>query len=81
MNTVQGRYSMSGSTFRNVSEEVKQMLRGMLCVDPDDRLSTEDVLKHPWIVKNTSPAAVPIAVSHTDSGTAGNALYNFLVWS
>ncbi len=31
-----------------VSEEAKNILKRMLCVDFDERASVEEVLKHPW---------------------------------
>lgn len=34
--------------FRNMSEECKDLLRQMLCVDVEKRLSIDDVLSHPW---------------------------------
>jgi len=35
---------------RDVSTEAIDLLQGMLCVDPSKRLTTEEVLRHPWVV-------------------------------
>ena len=31
-------------------------VRGMLKVHPDERLTTQQILQHPWIVKHTTTA-------------------------
>ena len=35
--------------FSKVSAEAKELLAGMLCVDPTKRLSASECLLHPWI--------------------------------
>jgi serine/threonine protein kinase len=35
--------------FSKVSQEAKDLLAGMLCVDPVKRLSASECLLHPWI--------------------------------
>lgn len=34
--------------FENVSEEAKDLIRMMLCNDPNKRLTVEKALEHPW---------------------------------
>jgi calcium/calmodulin-dependent protein kinase I len=36
----------------NVSENAKDLIKKLLVVQPDKRLSTEDILKHPWLAQN-----------------------------
>eukprot|EP01017_Pseudomicrothorax_dubius_P012592 TRINITY_DN15281_c0_g1_i1.p1 TRINITY_DN15281_c0_g1~~TRINITY_DN15281_c0_g1_i1.p1 ORF type:complete len:530 (-),score=103.40 TRINITY_DN15281_c0_g1_i1:81-1670(-) len=43
-----GKYSMSGSEWRNVSREAKDLISKLLVVDPAKRLSAEEALRHPW---------------------------------
>ena len=43
-----GEYFNELMKFRNMSEECKDLIRQMLCVDPEQRLSIDDVLSHPW---------------------------------
>lgn len=33
-----------------VTEDAKNLIRGLLCVDPKKRLSVRRVLEHPWLV-------------------------------
>ena len=35
--------------FSKVSAEAKELLAGMICVDPTKRLSASECLLHPWI--------------------------------
>ena len=35
-----------------ISAEVKEVVQGLLCPSPEDRLTAEAVLKHPWIVSH-----------------------------
>lgn len=42
-------YCMSGSRWRGISEAAKSLVRGLLRVNPVDRLSLEECLNHPWV--------------------------------
>ncbi len=42
-------YDVSSPEYRILSSEAKNILEGMLCVDPNKRLSATECLKHPWI--------------------------------
>jgi serine/threonine protein kinase len=42
-------FSLSRPVFAKVSAEAKDLLAGMLCVDPTKRLSASECLLHPWI--------------------------------
>lgn len=43
-----GEYVSELMRFRNISEECKDLIRLMLCADPEKRLSIDEVLSHPW---------------------------------
>ena len=45
----QGEYSLEGGPWREVSEEAKDMVRGLLNVDPVQRLTAAQCLEHPWL--------------------------------
>ncbi|XP_012879973.1 PREDICTED: ribosomal protein S6 kinase alpha-2 [Dipodomys ordii] len=45
-----GKYALSGGNWDSISDEAKDMVSKMLHVDPQQRLTTLQVLKHPWIV-------------------------------
>ncbi|CAE7678144.1 unnamed protein product [Symbiodinium pilosum] len=48
-------YSMTGSRWRNISEAAKSLVRGLLRVNPVDRLSLDDCLSHPWVTGEPMP--------------------------
>ncbi|XP_074662474.1 serine/threonine-protein kinase 33-like isoform X2 [Tubulanus polymorphus] len=43
-----GHLDFSGSVWQNISEEAKNLLHGMLKVDPAHRLTASEILAHPW---------------------------------
>ncbi|KHN71529.1 Ribosomal protein S6 kinase 2 alpha, partial [Toxocara canis] len=54
----EGRFSLSGPTWANVSDLAKDIVKRMLHVDPSKRLPAKQLLVHPWIVqRNSLPAA------------------------
>jgi len=42
----------------HVSDSAKDLLRKMLCVDPQKRISSEEVAKHKWIVGNSLQSTI-----------------------
>ena len=42
---MQAKYNMK----EEVTEDAKNLIRGLLCVDPKKRLSVRRVLMHPWL--------------------------------
>ena len=42
----------NGFKKENLSEEFKDLINHLICYDPDDRFSLDEVLRHPWIIKN-----------------------------
>lgn len=51
MQTVKGIYRLEGKDWDVISPEAKDLVKKMLAVFPQDRISTEEILKHPWIKK------------------------------
>eukprot|EP01039_Chlorochromonas_danica_P000439 gene439-473_t len=47
--TCKGVYNMSGPEWDDISDEAKDLVRRMLVVNPDERISTDDILAHPWL--------------------------------
>ncbi|XP_036402341.1 ribosomal protein S6 kinase alpha-2 [Megalops cyprinoides] len=45
-----GKYALSGGNWDTVSEAAKDIVSKMLHVDPHQRLTAPQVLRHPWIV-------------------------------
>ena len=52
---ITGNYVLDGHpAFNNLSEEVKDLIKGLLCVDPYERYSLEQIKDHPWIKRHKS---------------------------
>lgn len=47
--TARGQYSMTGSEWEDISDEAKDLVRRMLVVNPEERMSCEEILAHPWL--------------------------------
>mmetsp|Transcript_25526 Transcript_25526/g.64901 ORF Transcript_25526/g.64901 Transcript_25526/m.64901 type:complete len:544 (+) Transcript_25526:118-1749(+) len=63
-----GRYNMRKDRWRNVSEKGFDFVQKLLVVDPDQRLTAEQALKHPWIMhRDTSARGSSVDQAVTDS--------------
>mmetsp|Transcript_37768 Transcript_37768/g.61782 ORF Transcript_37768/g.61782 Transcript_37768/m.61782 type:complete len:655 (+) Transcript_37768:395-2359(+) len=47
----QGTYSLDTDDFEGVSDEAKALVRALLNVEPAARLSADQALKHPWLLR------------------------------
>jgi calcium-dependent protein kinase len=56
---IAGKLNLDTAEWKLISNEAKDMLRALLCVNPIRRISINDCLKHPWIVKFTSELTIP----------------------
>ena len=43
-----GKYKMEGEEWNRVSNEAKDLIKQMLTFNPEERISAEEALKHPW---------------------------------
>eukprot|EP00756_Hemistasia_phaeocysticola_P037363 Hpha_TRINITY_DN16692_c1_g1::TRINITY_DN16692_c1_g1_i4::g.180253::m.180253/K08794/CAMK1; calcium/calmodulin-dependent protein kinase I len=48
----QGNYSFPSPYWDDISEEAKELIRHMLVVNPQKRMTPEEALEHPWIKSN-----------------------------
>mmetsp|Transcript_37179 Transcript_37179/g.79315 ORF Transcript_37179/g.79315 Transcript_37179/m.79315 type:complete len:685 (+) Transcript_37179:155-2209(+) len=48
-----GKYEFDEDYWGDTSQGAKNMIRDLLLVDPDKRLSAEDCLSHPWMTEDT----------------------------
>lgn len=73
--TVKGAYKLSGPEWDSISPEAKDLVRKMLDISPETRITTQEILAHPWITK-----AIDVAAEHlADSSPLGvDALSNKL---
>ena len=46
-------YEFHSPYWDNVSENAKDLIKKLLVVEPSKRLSTEEILKHPWLTQTT----------------------------
>eukprot|EP00435_Cladocopium_sp_Y103_P020155 s1114_g4.t3 len=60
------RLSPQGA-WQRISEEAKDMVQGLLCVDPADRLNEAGCLRHPWLEEKVPP---PSAMATTSQAVA-----------
>eukprot|EP00922_Rhytidocystis_sp_ex-Travisia-forbesii_P001019 GHVS01001448.1.p1 GENE.GHVS01001448.1~~GHVS01001448.1.p1 ORF type:complete len:666 (+),score=103.33 GHVS01001448.1:59-2056(+) len=57
-----GNFSFAGAEWKKVSEDAMELIRKLLKINPRDRFTAEDALKHPWIrclAKNSKNVALP----------------------
>ena len=65
--TAKGEYHpMAGGVWDTVSEGAKDLVRRMLTVDPVRRISTAEILAHPWILAATSASSRSSSTSLSD---------------
>ena len=62
-----GQYEFPKPEWTNVSQDAKDLIRGMLKTDPQERLTIDDIIKNKWI-------AVCRYFTNTDSSTTMTAL-------
>jgi calcium/calmodulin-dependent protein kinase I len=46
---VAGKYEFSDDSWADVSEDARELVRKMLVLNPDDRITAKDALRHPWL--------------------------------
>jgi calcium-dependent protein kinase len=44
-----GKYDISKGVWKTISKEAKDLIKKLLTFKPDDRISAEEALQHPWI--------------------------------
>ena len=46
---IRGLYAFPNEFWSEISETAKDCIRKMMCVDPNQRLTIDQVLQHPWL--------------------------------
>jgi calcium-dependent protein kinase len=49
-----GTYSLTGSEWKNISNDAKDLIKKMLTYDPSQRITAEAAINHPWIKKKVN---------------------------
>lgn len=55
-----GEFSMSGPEWQAVSDSAKDLIQGLLTVEPSKRLGMVELQKHPWLQPNAPVAQTPL---------------------
>lgn len=55
-----GQYDFPSPEWTNVSNDAKELIKGMLSVDPNKRLSIEEVIRNRWIAQYTQVPQTPL---------------------
>lgn len=60
-----GRYETRVPEWDQISDDVKDLLKGLLAVDPTKRLTAADALQHKWFTTNEQSTSTNLKKSHT----------------
>eukprot|EP00485_Elphidium_margaritaceum_P003987 CAMPEP_0202687004 /NCGR_PEP_ID=MMETSP1385-20130828/2726_1 /ASSEMBLY_ACC=CAM_ASM_000861 /TAXON_ID=933848 /ORGANISM="Elphidium margaritaceum" /LENGTH=326 /DNA_ID=CAMNT_0049341709 /DNA_START=77 /DNA_END=1057 /DNA_ORIENTATION=+ len=52
---LKGGYNFKSRRWDNVSDSAKDLVRQLMCVDPDKRIEWKQLERHPWIVQHVMP--------------------------
>jgi len=55
-----GQYEFPAPEWSRVSKDAKDLIKGLLKTDPDERLTIEEVLKNKWIAQYTAVPQTPL---------------------
>lgn len=55
-----GQYDFPDPEWKNVAHDAKELIRGMLCIDPTQRLTIEQVMRNKWIAQYTEVPQTPL---------------------
>ena len=71
-----GTYDFKKSIWASISDSAKDLIKNMLIVNPQDRLTVEQALNHPWILNNQllSDSPLPIDIHYLEEYTTGTRL-------
>ncbi|CAH8547066.1 unnamed protein product [Dicrocoelium dendriticum] len=59
-NIIYGNYDFPESHWANVSSGAKDLIRRLLMTEPSKRLSSAEVMQHPWVAQHTSVPKTPL---------------------
>ncbi|OON23690.1 kinase domain protein [Opisthorchis viverrini] len=68
-NIIYGNYDFPASHWAHVSNEAKDLISRLLLTEPERRLSSAQVMQHPWVAKYTSVPDTPLTTTQFLSTT------------
>lgn len=75
-----GEINFDSSTWDHLTDQTKQVLKGLLTIDPKDRFTANTLVNHPWLAEPSAPLpALPDAISldATNNSACERAAENF----
>lgn len=60
---VAGEIEFEDKHWSKISESAKELVRKMLKINPEERISAEEALKHPWVTQEAASSATTIDVN------------------
>lgn len=48
---IQGKYQFTSPTWDNVSQDAVDLIKKLMCVDPEQRMTYDALIQHPWIAQ------------------------------
>lgn len=68
--TVRGEFRLEGCEWDDISADAKDLIRRMLVVNPNKRISTQEILAHPWIQQIDADEAKILEAMSTETNDA-----------
>merc|ERR1712013_194750 len=72
-----GRYYFPSAEWRHTSREARQFVSRLLQKDPRKRMTVDQALNHPWIVKHANIHALQIEEERQDNSSVEVVLEDF----
>mmetsp|Transcript_54851 Transcript_54851/g.151182 ORF Transcript_54851/g.151182 Transcript_54851/m.151182 type:complete len:1189 (-) Transcript_54851:129-3695(-) len=60
---ISGKYRFPSKAFDKVTDQCKDFIRSLLVLNPDERLTAEEALEHPWLVTNDPSKSEPVVAN------------------
>lgn len=95
LRTIKGIYKLDGHEWEHISSDAKDLIKQMLEIDPEKRITTDAILHHPWILqvannttilsiataskKNVNKNLTSKAITHTTTNYDSMKLYDELL--
>jgi calcium-dependent protein kinase len=59
----QAKFSFTGPEWRQVSAEVKDLITKLLKPNPEERLTVDQAMEHPWLIENTPETPLNLVIN------------------
>uniref|UniRef100_A0A8U8BZB9 non-specific serine/threonine protein kinase n=1 Tax=Geospiza parvula TaxID=87175 RepID=A0A8U8BZB9_GEOPR len=76
-NAATGEFSFEGEAWKNVSEEAKELIRGLLTVDPNKRIKMSSLRYNEWLQDGSQLSSNPL-MTPDNLGSSGAAVHTYV---